>query len=872
MALQLQFRTYSRTSAVLLMVLICAGFAGNYAAPRLFAGFSYLFGSIPVLLVLRLFGFRWGLLAGAISAAATWFLFGHPYAMLWLFAEPLFVGWMLVNGKTRNIILYDALYWPLLGAPLLWIVFRHLMQVSPAGALTAMLIYWVIGITNALVASLLLTYAPRLPIFDADELPRSIPIHQLIFNVLMAAVLVPAVAVVVIYGKDAERRYLDRLHGDLAGSSQAAIYEIRLKLQQSAAETSGFNADQRDLAAPGVRRDALREILLSARRKPFTRLTLADGSGRVVCSTDAALAAQDLFDPCRDGVRSSINVGNVSKCTSNAATVQPYWRQYQHASFILDSALERGTPWKIVADTPLDPYLRLLFHDYGRALLIVLCLNIFTLAISLYTSRRLAAPLLELSRVTTDLPDRLFRGKATAWPESMVAEIDQLSDNFRAMATALGYKFQEITYYNENLEARVRERTKDLTRTNAELQKEIMERKLTERQRDHLMEELVNQLNFLQTMIDAIPNPLFYRDLNGRYQGCNRVFEENWGLAREEIVGKTDQDLFPPRLADAFRASDQMLIIRRGVRVYETQLRFADGLNHDVVIYKATYDDAKGNLAGVVGNIVDISLRTRAEAERDRLMVELQQKNKELEGIVYVASHDLRSPLVNIQGFSRKLGKSCADLDGLLTSAAAGSVDRRQLERILREAIPKSLAFITGSVEKMDGLLKGLLRLSRLGRSALCFETLDMRRIMEKIVSSMAFQIDTVGARIELGELGPCLADAGQVIQVFSNLLDNALKYHSKERPLVVRIFSEEFDQGIRYCVEDNGIGIPRDQQEAIWEIFHRLNPDDRQGEGLGLTLTRRIVARLGGSIWVEPAAVAGSCFYVVLPKPLAAE
>jgi signal transduction histidine kinase len=250
----------------------------------------------------------------------------------------------------------------------------------------------------------------------------------------------------------------------------------------------------------------------------------------------------------------------------------------------------------------------------------------------------------------------------------------------------------------------------------------------------------------------------------------------------------------------------------------------------------------------------------------------LQHKNKELEGIVYVASHDLRSPLVNIQGFSRKLDKSCAEIDSLIAPCEMGSEERQRLENILRVTIPKSLGFITGSVEKMDVLLKGLLRLSRLGRAALCFETLDMTRIMEKIVSSMAYQIDTLGARIELGVLGPCMADAGQVIQVFSNLLDNALKYHSPDRPLVVHIYSQVFDEGIRYCVEDNGIGIPHDQQETIWEIFHRLDPDHSQGEGLGLTLARRIVARLGGSMWVEPAPAVGSCFYVVLPKPAAAE
>jgi len=111
------------------------------------------------------------------------------------------------------------------------------------------------------------------------------------------------------------------------------------------------------------------------------------------------------------------------------------------------------------------------------------------------------------------------------------------------------------------------------------------------------------------------------------------------------------------------------------------------------------------------------------------------------------------------------------------------------------------------------------------------------------------------------------MSDAGQVTQVFSNLLDNTIKFHSLQRPLVVNIFSEEFDEGIRYCVEDNGIGIDEVYKDKIWEIFHRLNPDNTSGEGMGLTLTRQIVSRLGGSIWVESELDVGSRFYVVLPK-----
>jgi PAS domain S-box-containing protein len=613
--MNVRFRNQTPGSLALLVLLICAGFAGNFFAPPLYLGFDYLLGSVFVLLILRLFGTGWGVIAGLVASSATIFRLGHPYAMVWLCAEPLFVGWLLEKGKTRNIILFDAVYWPLVGAPLLWLFFSAVMHVAVPVTLAAMLLQWITGITNALVASLLLTHLPAL---------------------------------------------------------------------------------------------------------------------------------------ARNG-------GEVSR---------------------------------------------------------------------------------------------------------------RLSVNFRAMADALAGKFQEITLYNETLEARVRERTQELIRANEELQRENAERTQTEQQRDQLLDELVNQLRFLQKIIDAIPNPIFYRDMDGVYQGCNRAFEESWGLSREEIVGKTVRDLFSEETARMFRASDlDGLGGRPGAQVFESQLCYADGRNHEVIIYKSTYDDIRGNAAGVVGSIVDISLRKKAEAERDRLVVELQQKNKELEGIVYVASHDLRSPLVNIQGFSRKLSKNCTELESLL-AGELGEEQRLRLERILGESIPKSLGFVIGSVEKMDVILKGLLRLSRLGRAALCFDTLDMQSIMEKIAASMAFQIDTAGARVDIERLGPCVADAGQISQVFSNLLDNAIKYRSPERPLHVRITSQEFDEGIRYCVEDNGIGIPRDQQEAIWEIFHRLDPDSSQGEGLGLTLARRIVARLGGSIWVESTEGEGSCFYVVLPKP----
>jgi signal transduction histidine kinase len=192
---------------------------------------------------------------------------------------------------------------------------------------------------------------------------------------------------------------------------------------------------------------------------------------------------------------------------------------------------------------------------------------------------------------------------------------------------------------------------------------------------------------------------------------------------------------------------------------------------------------------------------------------------------------------------------------------------KQRLDRIIQTNIPKYIGYITGSVDKMGQLINGLLRLSRLGQASLCIDTLDMNLVMQNIVSSMRFQIDSIGAVVNLSELAPCSSDVGQVTQIFSNLLDNTIKFTSPGRPLVVNIFSEETNEGIRYCVEDNGIGIAETHQEKIWEIFHRLHPDKVQGEGMGLTLARQIVSRLNGSIWVQSEQGVGSRFYVVLPK-----
>jgi signal transduction histidine kinase len=272
-----------------------------------------------------------------------------------------------------------------------------------------------------------------------------------------------------------------------------------------------------------------------------------------------------------------------------------------------------------------------------------------------------------------------------------------------------------------------------------------------------------------------------------------------------------------------------------------------------------------GNGLGII--VSDITERRREKKERELLKADLAEKTKELEQIIYTTSHDLRSPLVNIQGFTRELEESYKKLHAVLNSETVPPKLKRRLASALDGDFPLAFQHILASSARMESLLSGLLKLSRMGRANLDIEKLDMSKLISEVISSLEFQIRETGATVEIGELPPCCGDETQIYQVFSNLLGNALKFLDPKRRGVIIISGKKEKEQVVYCIKDNGIGIAEKDKDAIFDMFLKLNPDDKRGEGLGLTIVRKILDRHGGKVLVESEPGKGSKFYVSLPE-----
>jgi signal transduction histidine kinase len=239
---------------------------------------------------------------------------------------------------------------------------------------------------------------------------------------------------------------------------------------------------------------------------------------------------------------------------------------------------------------------------------------------------------------------------------------------------------------------------------------------------------------------------------------------------------------------------------------------------------------------------------------------DLREANDEIQRFAFIVSHDLRSPLVNIMGFTSEMEALQADI---FSETPQTPEQRAQQRREVNEA----LGFIKSSIAKMDRLINAILGLSRAGRREFTPQPISLATLLTSMSKDVAHRLQEVDGAIEIGPLPDISSDRLALEQIFSNLIDNAIKYRSNDRPVRIRVDSEERGNFAVIRVTDNGRGIDAKDYERIFELFRRAGRQDRPGEGIGLAHVRTMVRRLGGTIRVDSELGQGTTFTIILPK-----
>jgi PAS domain S-box-containing protein len=358
-------------------------------------------------------------------------------------------------------------------------------------------------------------------------------------------------------------------------------------------------------------------------------------------------------------------------------------------------------------------------------------------------------------------------------------------------------------------------------------------------------------------VVESAPCGMLMVNSEGRVTLINAQIEALFGYSRSELIGCPVEQLIPDRFRNVHPEmrktfghdpSVRSMGVGRelfGLRKDNTEFLVEVGLNPI-----RTEDDVF-----VLATVVDITERKQAEQQLERQTAELSRSNHELEQFAYVASHDLQEPL-------RMVSSYC----GLLARRYKGKLDRDADEFI---------QFAVDGATRMKDLIDDLLMYSRAGKQGAASTDTEATKGVRAAVANLQIAITEAGAIIHCDSLPTVWADPAQLIQVFQNLIGNALKFRSERSPVIrISACNTSRDKGApqwRFAVQDNGIGFDQQYSERVFAIFQRLHTrSEYPGNGMGLAIVKKIVERHGGRIWAESTPGVGTTFFFTLSGPSA--
>ena len=355
-----------------------------------------------------------------------------------------------------------------------------------------------------------------------------------------------------------------------------------------------------------------------------------------------------------------------------------------------------------------------------------------------------------------------------------------------------------------------------------------------------------NEAKF-QTLIEAAPDAFIISDEAGKIRLVNSQTERLFGYLRRDLMDKPAELLLSERFRQEHMIRRQQCLdspeILSGQTSFELCGLRADGTEFPIEMTLSAVRTDEG--LQVSSAVRDISERKRAESVLERTAAELTRSKTELEQLAYAASHDLQEPLRTIVGATQLLARDYKD-------------------KLDAEA-NQWMTFAAEGAKRMQTLLNALLDYTRLGLPLRPFGLVDCHTTYQAAVANLRAAIEESGADLTSGPLPIVMGDGVQLIQLFQNLLGNAIKFRGEVRPRI-HVSAERQDKQWRIKVLDNGIGIDPKNFGRLFVLFQRVHPVDKYpGTGIGLAICRKIVERHGGRIGVESTPGGGSTFYFSL-------
>ncbi len=373
---------------------------------------------------------------------------------------------------------------------------------------------------------------------------------------------------------------------------------------------------------------------------------------------------------------------------------------------------------------------------------------------------------------------------------------------------------------------------------------DITERKTAE-------EALKESQERFKILFKYAPDPYFLTDMEGNFLDGNLAAERIVGFKKETIIGKNIVDL-------GLINEDQ---IHKAVQMLERNLRGVSTGPEEFILTRKDGKKVPVEITGypieirgqklVLGMARDISERKMAEEKLKETIKELKRSNEELQQFAYITSHDLQEPLRTIASFTQL-------------------IERRYKGRLDPDA-DEFIDFIVDAATRMKEMIQGLLDYSRVGTRGEEFDFVDTEEILETVLSNLHTAISENNAEVTHDKLPTVIGDKTQLIQLFQNLVSNAIKFKKQDVPPKIHISCHKDEKNNEYVfsVYDNGIGLEPQYRDRIFEVFKRLHAmDEYKGAGIGLAISKRIIERHGGQIWVESELGKGSTFYFTMPMP----